>query len=444
MNSDVSEFIHDLGYPDLPRDVVAQARRCLLDLIGVAAAGSSTRMSRIARDHVVRHYRSDEWTARLLFDGRASSPVGAAMANAATIDAMDGHEGHRLAKGHAGAAVLPAALAFLERSGTGTGRDLLTALVVGYEIAVRAGVALHAMAGTYHSSGAWNALGAAAVGARCLGLGCDATGHALGIAEYHAPRGPMTRCIEHPTMVKDSSAAGAQAGTSAALLAADGFTGAPASVLTADDEPWSDLGRRWRILEQYLKPYPVCRWAQPAVYGALRVIRDADVRPADIRQIAVTTFDPATQLAIRQPTTTEEAQYSLPYSVAVAAVQRDLTPGAVSHPKSAGEHVQRLSTGMSVTESTEMTAAFPATRFADVTVILAGGRQLRSGPVMAPGDVEQLDDNELQAKFLAWSSPVIGAGRAGRLLGQLTNIMRRPIDELASDLYQEAVGHLDE
>lgn len=423
MNADLGGFIHDLDYADLPGDVVAQARRCLLDLIGVAAAGSTTRMSRVTRDHAARHIRGDARTTRLFFDGRAVSPVGAALANAATIDAIDGHEGHRLTKGHAGAAVLPAALAFLDGNASATSRDLLTALVVGYEVATRAGIVLHATVTDYHSSGAWNALGAAAAGARALGLGRVETEHALGIAEYHAPRAPMLRCIEHPTMVKDSSAWGAHAGASAALLAAEGFTGAPASVRMADPAPWSHLGQRWTILAQYLKPYPVCRWAHPAVHGVLSLVRDGDIPPGAIRQIEVTTFDPATRLTTRQPATTEEAQYSLPFAVAVAAVHRTLPLSVIAEPGRAGEHVGRLASGMLVAESAEMTAAFPATRLATVTVVLDSGRRLASAPLTAPGDVDRpLTDDTLAAKFLAFTAGVLGDDRARHLLHTLSAV----------------------
>lgn len=243
---DVVTFIHDLEHDDLPAEVATMTRRLLLDLVGVAAAGSATPMSRIVRDHAARHLRGDPDTARLLFDGRGVGAVGAALGNAATIDAMDAHDGHRLTKGHAGAAVLPAVLACI--AADASVRDLVTDLVVGYEVATRAGIAVHATTAEYHSSGAWNALGAAAVGARALGLDPGASRHALGTAEYHGPRAPMMRCLEHPTMVKDSSAWGAHVGVSAALLAADGFTGAPASVLTKPAELWTDLGRRWRAV----------------------------------------------------------------------------------------------------------------------------------------------------------------------------------------------------
>ena len=81
----------------------------------------------------------------------------------------------------------------------------MTRLVIGYEIATRAGLALHASVSDYHTSGAWNALAAAAIGARALKLDADWTRHALGIAEYNGPRSQMMRCIDHPTMVKDGS-----------------------------------------------------------------------------------------------------------------------------------------------------------------------------------------------------------------------------------------------
>src|SRR3546814_7494741 len=75
---------------------------------------------------------------------------------------------------------------------------------------------------------AWNALAAAAMGARALRLDPAQTAHALGIAEYYGPRSPMMRVIDHPTMLKDDSDMGAMSGVSAELLSAAGFTGAPA------------------------------------------------------------------------------------------------------------------------------------------------------------------------------------------------------------------------
>jgi len=165
-----------------------------------------------------------------MFDGRLVSPLGAAFAGALTIDSLDAHDGQRETKGHAGVAILPAVLAGADAIDRRfDGGELLSALVVGYEVGVRAGIAAHELAVDYHSSGSWNALAAAAVAARLLGLDAAATRQALGVAEYHAPQGFMMRCIDDPAMVKDGSGWGAMTGVSAAYLAADGFTGPPAA-----------------------------------------------------------------------------------------------------------------------------------------------------------------------------------------------------------------------
>lgn len=113
-------------------------------------------------------------------------------------------------------------------------------------------------------------------------------------------------------MVKDSSAWGALAGVPAALLACDGFTGAPAALATpgaeAGSDVWAGLGRRWLILDQYFKPFPVCRWAHPAVRATIHMVTEHGIDPGHIDRILVTTFHPATRLTSRMPHTTEEAQ----------------------------------------------------------------------------------------------------------------------------------------
>ena len=100
--ADVPAFVQGLAFADLPADVVAQARRCLLDLIGVATAGSRTRAAQIVNNYAATQLRNSETEARMLFEGRRASPAGAAFSGAATIDSYDAHDGHVLIKGHAG------------------------------------------------------------------------------------------------------------------------------------------------------------------------------------------------------------------------------------------------------------------------------------------------------------------------------------------------------
>lgn len=428
------EFLHDTRWEHLPADVRCHGRQRLRDLLAVAIAGSTTPLSKIARDHAHRHMASADGP-RLLFDGRRASPPGAAFANAATIDSVDGHDGHRLTKGHAGAAILPASLAVLDSTANHDQHDLLAALVVGYEVATRAGIALHRGAREYHSSGAWNAIGAAAVAARVLRLDPARTEHALGIAEYAAPRAPMMRAIANPTMVKDSSAWGAHAGVSGALLAADGFTGAPAELLDDAQELWDDLGSRWCILEQYTKFHPVCRWAHPAVEAALDLRRRHAISPESIRDIEVHTFKAASELTTRMPASTEEAQYSLPFPVALAFVHGELPLALVTAPQHANDQVRSLARDLRVVESPELTAAFPSERSAIVVVTLASGRRVSVHRTASVGDPElPLTGTDFDVKLRNYARPTLGDARTDRLDQMLAQGEDVALDDLLREI----------
>ncbi|MBX3570173.1 MAG: MmgE/PrpD family protein [Rhizobiaceae bacterium] len=422
------EFVSATRYDELPEAVQRMARRCLLDLIGTAAAGTQTDLSRIINTHAARFFGpgAGERAARILFDGRSASTVGAALAGGMTIDSFDSHDGHVLTKGHAGCAILPG-LAALAETGDGPmgGAEFLTSLVIGYEVAVRAGIAQHRICCDYHTSGAWNALGVAAVAARAFKLDAARLREAVGIAEYHGPRSQMMRCIDFPTMVKDGSGWGAMAGLSAAHLAADGFTGAPALVIEDDRvvDLWSDLGERWRIMELYFKPYPVCRWAQPAIEAALSIRRAHDVRHETIDEIEIETFHNAVRLDDRMPQTTEIAQYNLPFPVAVAVVHGELPPSAIVGAGLRDPLVLSLSNRIRLIEAADIEARFPAERYARARFRLKDGRVLESETLPARGDAERpLSDDEILAKFHANADDFCGAERAKAIVGAVAGL----------------------
>lgn len=393
------DFIHETRWQDLPPDVQRQARRCLLDTLGAAIAGRQTQLSRIIHNFSAANFAGRG--AYLWLDGREVSPPGAALANGMTIDALDVHDGSNDVKGHVGVAVIPSILALqgtiLQDEDARDGRELLTSLVVGYEIALRAGVALHAMACDYHTSGAWNALGCAAVVARRLRLDGAQTQHALGIAEYHGPRSPMMRCIDFPTMVKDGSGWGAMAGISAGLLARAGFTGAPAETVESAEVSalWRDLGRRWRMADLYFKPHAVCRWAQPAIAAALTLQKAHSFELDAVHEIRVHTFGEAVRLSRRRPQTTEEAQYSLPFPLAAALVHGVLGWAQLGDAALHDPRVLDLVDRVRLIDAPDLSARFPARRFARVEIALRDGVILASQDVEAPWEQDAPPGDEL-------------------------------------------------
>ena len=415
---EVINFIHDINWNDFPEKIKHQARRCLLDTLGAGIAGRQTELSQIIHDFAASIFGGTG--AYLWLDGREVSPPGAALANGMTIDALDIHDGHPLVKGHAGAAIVPAVLAKIAGKDNQkvTGQELLTTLIIGYEVALRAGIALHATACDYHTSGAWNALGCAAVTARCLGLSRTETRHALGVAEYHGPRSQMMRCIDHPTMLKDGSGWGALVGVSSALLAQGNFSGAPALTVEADavKEIWTDLGTEWQFSKQYFKPHAVCRWAQPAVEGARALQKKYQIASENIKRIKVYTFHEAARLTCRHPQTTETAQYSLPFPVAAILIYGRLGQKELSDNALKDSAVLRLSDCVELIEDTAFSQRFPAQRFARVQIETKAGHVYDSGKVQANWEAETTPtDRELRQKFHWLTQGVLTAKRASEL-----------------------------
>ena len=432
-----SEFVRDLRYEDIPKDVLAVMRRSLLDTIGVAALGSSTRMGGIVREFATSHMpaaRSGP-ASRLLFSGATVSPMGAAMAGAFAIDSIDAHDGYSKVKGHAGSGVLPAVLAVvddLHRQGRKvTGRDLLVALTIAYEVAYRSGLCLHGTVPDYHTSGAWTAVGAAAAAARLLGLDQEQIRHALGIAEYHAPRSQMMRCIDHPTMLRDGVGWGSPAGVSAAYMAQLGFTGAPA-ITTEGPEAlpyWHDLGERWEVSNTHYKAYPVCRWAHPAIDAVHDLMREHKLTSCDIERARIKTFHYATRLAGHAPKTVDELTYGLAYPFAIMAVHGEIGPRQLHESILQDAEVQRISQATELVDDPHYTRISTDKRWADVTLYLRDGREIQSDPRTPRGDPDNpLSDYEISAKFHLLADDVIGAARAQDIEQRLGRVDHEDFD----------------
>jgi 2-methylcitrate dehydratase PrpD len=300
LNERVLDFVQSLQWQELPVAVQHQSKRCLMDILGALIAGSRTPVAAIMRRTARRQFSGDQ--ATILVWGERVSSAGAALANGFMANALDIDDGYRNVKGHPGACALPPLLVAAELAGHCRGSQLLTALVIGYELGIRAGLIRHATYDCYHGSGSWGAIAGAAAAGRLLGCSRDQLFHAMGTAEYHAPIAPMMKGIDTPAMGKDSIGWGCMVAVLAALMARDGFTGITPLF---DDAPEvkliASLGAKWEILDLYFKPFAACRWAQPAVAGTLKIVREHQLTPERIRSIRVRTFDAATRLSNSPP-----------------------------------------------------------------------------------------------------------------------------------------------
>jgi 2-methylcitrate dehydratase PrpD len=428
-------FAAGLEWAAVPEPVRRRARLALLDVLGAAIAGSRAPVADIAARAAQRIWGGDA-AGILLSTVRATAP-GAAFVNGCLANAFDVDDGYRPVKGHPGAAVFPAALAAaeVERS---SGAAFLAALVAGYEVAMRAGPALHTAYGFYHGSGSWAALGAAAASGRLMGLTEDQLTQALGIAEYHGPLAPVMRCVEQPGMVKDGIGWGAAAGVAAAQLAAAGFTGLP-SVFDSQPDAACDFGTRYKLLDLYFKPHACCRWAQPAI-DAIGRIRGRRPLDADaVRTVRVLTFEAATRLGPVLPVTTEEAQYSLAWPIAAALVDGRVGPDQVSGARLADPAIRALAQRIEAAVSPELERRFPEEALCEVELHMRDGSVLRSGICAARGDpADPLAEDELRDKFRRLAEPVIGAGRAHRVARAVDALESSGVEDLLVSLRRPA------
>ena len=413
MKNTILDFIHQDG-SQFNDELYRQAKRCLLDLLGTAAGATTTESSQILARHVIAQYGATETSrSKMLFKDSYVSECGASMYGAGLIDSLDAHDGQVLTKGHVGVGILPVLLA-QQNIEQLSGKAFLNALIIGYEIGTRAGIALHDSVSDYHTSGAWNSIAGAALAARVKKLTHDQTFEALGIAEYYGPRSQMMRCIDFPTMVKDGSTWGALTGASAANLAADGFTGAPAITLfdSQVESIWNDIGERWYIFEQYFKAYPVCRWTQPAVECIRQLQEQHEIDPNEVVKVEITSFHEAKRLSTKVPATTDAAQYSTPFAIACALRDGIVTPEAISQDIH-DPLLVRLSQSVEISESEIYNEKFPAERWAEATIELSSGKRLKSKPMIARGNPENpLSDAEIREKFFNLSQSTLSPDRS--------------------------------
>jgi len=440
--SDIPNFIATLQWSDIPKSTQAVLKRSVLDTIGVAAVGRQTAMGKITADYARDHWAAGRAgpKARLMFDGTPVAPAGAAFAGAFAIDSIDAHDGHSPVKGHAGSGVFPALVAFAGSQKI-SGSAFLTAMAVGYEIAYRSGLAQHATCADYHTSGAWTAVGVAAMGARLLGLDPQQTRHAMGIAEYHGPRSQMMRCIDHPSMVRDGVGWGAPSGVTATYLAQAGFTGAPALTCEgADAAPfWQDLGVRWEIDQTHYKRYPVCRWAHPAIDAVADLVRDHGVTFSEVQSIHINTFHNATRLAGQSPKSADEIAYGIAFPVATMLVRGKIGLEELSEGVLRDKDVCRLSQATTLRETGDYNSrAELGQRWADVSLHLFDGSTLQSEPYQPKGDPENpLTDAEIETKFHSFADGPLGKDRADNIKSFVAGLEDAKSVDLLLDLICE-------
>ena len=424
-------FLADIRLADLPGEVVEQAVLAVLDGLGCGVGGAGDPALNALRDTVAD--LGEDGPCPALAGLGSFTPRTAALVNGAMIHGLEMDDTHSFSSVHAAGPVLSAALSAAFVHGC-TGARFLEAVVAGYETACRLGVALRGP-GPYHRgfhpTGVCGVFGACVAAARIGGLDAAGLVGALGIAGSMAA-GLMSYIQNGAWTKKLCPGWAAQSGLMAAELAANGFTG-PDNIFQGrynfsaaysdafDPEAlYADLGGRFEVARMSYKPFACCRSVHPEITAALALRAEPGFDPAAVEALHVVIADEDLALVVeplqdkKRPATVVDAQFSMPFGLALALVRGKAMPSDFQAGLDDPE-VLRLASLVSYEISDEFTAMRPLRYPCEVRAMLGGTR--RKARVEAPvGDfTNPMSRAMFLDKFNQLAEPVLGAQRAGAL-----------------------------
>ena len=411
----LAEFVAATRFHDLPTEVVERAKGVLRDTAGVIIGGIGEPENGRLAAYALEHHPGQ---ATLFGHGGKVSPAWAALVHGTAGTSLELDEGHAFAKGHAAIHAAPTALALAEAHDV-SGEETLTAFILGYEVAARAGVATQ-LRTEVHPFGAWGVLGAAAVAGRLGRLEPEELAGVFELAASYAINPSFASAFQGANVRNTYAGMVNRLG----LLAADfyelGFRGEQGGVQTTfgtilgksfePDALADGLGERYEIMRGYFKPYSACRYTHGAVEATLALRKDLDGRLESIERITVETYDIAATLTETQPETPLAGRFSLPHVVAACLVLGHATRDAFTLESLQHPQVRELAARVTVSEDAEFSAMTPARRPSRVTLHLQDGERLEHTVYGSKGDPDQpMTVEELKAKFTGLVAPSLGA-----------------------------------
>ena len=327
-------FASALRYEDIPAPVVDRAIDFFVDWAGSAVSGSGQRAITALADFAATMGPASG-RSEVFATGTMTSPLFAALVNAAASHVSEQDDVHNGSVFHPAAVVFPAALATAQHLGA-SGREFMTASVAGYEVGIRIGEFLgRSHYRVFHTTGTAGTIASAVAVGRLLGLAPDAMLHAVGSAGTQAAG--LWEFLRDAADSKQLHTAKAAAdGLTAAFLAHGGFTGARqilegrqgmAAGMSSDADPaklTDRLGTRWAVLETSFKFHASCRHTHPAADALLQVLDANRLAVKDIAHIVAHVHQGAIDVlgAVVRPVTVHQAKFSMPATLGLIAAHR--------------------------------------------------------------------------------------------------------------------------
>jgi 2-methylcitrate dehydratase PrpD len=414
VGEELADYIQNLCFDDLPKDVVHQSKRVLLDSLGTIFMGLRKEEAIGVTNYVKNLGVSGKST--IVGASLKSKPAIAAFANASYAQVHDCNDGHRKAaayggSSHPGRVAIPAALALAEDIGA-SGEDMITAIVLGYDVATKIrGMKDRPPSSTYST---------AAIASRLLGLDKDQIRFALGIASYNSPRAfPGNRGYDTNFLINGYHV---KVGIEAALLAKEGLKGPP----LGDDRRLSTrfkgrgLGKEFEIMNVYIKPYPTCRMTHGAVDGVLKIKNENGLEPDIVEEVRVHQLTHGMYITddeVGPDSYYKTCQFNLPYIVACAITDGKVEDEQFTYERIADQKIHELADKIKVIPDESLDVVYPEeTRPTTVEVKTIDGKTHTVRIDYPKGEPRNpLSDDELYEKFVRWSGTSLTPDKAKQI-----------------------------
>ena len=426
--------LYELTQIEFPEHVILQAKKCLLDYIGVTFAGAIIMKEK--GDAFLNN--SEKGDVSIIGFDRKSNLYNAALINGMSSHIAELDDGIRQGNFHPGSPIISALLPIVQHYKL-TGKDLLKGMIVGYEAAIRLACAMqpsHRNKG-YHATGTCGTIGVALGVGAALGFSKEQMKSTLSAATTNS-----SGMLNVSDLKPFNAGQACVSGIMAALIAKTGFDGASEALtgkwgfidMMTDKRDLSLLDSRFEgkfgIERVYIKPYAACRHCHPAIEAAIMLKQNTEIIPEQIKEVVVSTY----RLAANGHEHTDinsitDAKLSVPYSVAVALMTGKAGIEEYSEEFIEKEEIKNLTKKVKVFADDALNAFVPQKRPALVTVTTDKQDKYSFQIDLAKGEPENpLTIDEITEKF---NSLTVYSGRTISECSKLKNFIWNIEDELS-------------
>jgi 2-methylcitrate dehydratase PrpD len=446
----LAAYVAGLKYEEIPSEVLERAKMLTLDFLGSAIRARRDAESTPSLLKMLETLSLDSKGNSTVFgDGKTFTPAVAALLNGALGHSLDFDDTHADSSLHASAPVVPSAFAVGEMTGA-SGRDVLTAIVAGYEVCCRLGNALdptsHYARG-FHPTATAGTYGAAAAAAKLFGLSRPQIVSAFGVSGSQAA-GSLQFVVNGAWNKRYQVGAAAMNGVIAASLARNDFVGSTESIEgkhgllvgysddAHPDKAVAGLGSTYETMKIGVKPYPSCRYTHAALDAIIAMRREHNLTPDQVKRVEIglhrngitLTGDAVTK---RHPTSIVGGQFSMFFTGAVALDQGRF--GWDDYERLGDAAVDALADKFDVVQDDRLEIGRSHPFGARVSITTNDGvhERINADPSGEPSSFP--DTQAMQQKFMTLARPVLN-GRAEQLANAILSLERFDRVDMATQL----------